>query len=477
MAMPSRTRLQTLAICGLLLTVGSAFGQAQVGTAFTYQGVLDDAGMPANGTYDFEFRLMSHPTIGNVPIASVVVEDVEVVDGLFTATVNFGSGQFNQFQRWLEIGVRIFDRDPWTTLTPRRGMTAAPYALALRLPYAASANLGSDPALKITNLGSGGVADFRGFIINDAPTLFAQSTSSENTAHAAHFEKTGSNNASAVFGEASNGGEAGNFAYSDNNDNGNAIVASCAAPGGFLLSGVASGGADGIISTIANGNGDALLAIQSGFGGNFGTGQAARFAILPTGNSSHAVEIDNNGTGRGLYIHNDNSSSNSPALYCTTAGNGLALHADGPMRCDILQIAGGSDLSEGFDVNGTVEPGMVVVIDPENPGKLLPANSAYDKKVAGVVSGANGIKTGMVMGQEGSIASGEHPIALTGRVYVYADADNGPIEPGDLLTTSNIPGHAMKVTNHNRAHGATLGKAMSRLDTGRGLVLVLVNLH
>ena len=58
-----------------------------------------------------------------------------------------------------------------------------------------------------------------------------------------------------------------------------------------------------------------------------------------------------------------------------------------------------------------------------------------------------------------------------------ADASKGPIQPGDLLTTSNTPGHAMKVTDYTRAQGATIGKAMGSLDEGQGLVLVLVALQ
>ena len=68
-------------------------------------------------------------------------------------------------------------------------------------------------------------------------------------------------------------------------------------------------------------------------------------------------------------------------------------------------------------------------------------------------------------------------VALSGRVYVQADAGNGSIVPGDLLTTSEAPGHAMKVTDHAQAQGAVLGKAMTGLKEGSGLVLVLVTLQ
>jgi hypothetical protein len=68
-------------------------------------------------------------------------------------------------------------------------------------------------------------------------------------------------------------------------------------------------------------------------------------------------------------------------------------------------------------------------------------------------------------------------VALTGRVYVMADATNGAITPGDLLTTSATPGHAMKVSDHVKAQGAILGKAMTSLKEGKGMVLVLVTLQ
>jgi len=105
------------------------------------------------------------------------------------------------------------------------------------------------------------------------------------------------------------------------------------------------------------------------------------------------------------------------------------------------------------------------------------AQSAYDRMVAGVVSGAGGVNSGLIMQQEGTAAAGEHPVALTGRVYVWVDADKTPVNPGDLLTTADTPGHAMKVTDHNKAQGAILGKALGTLAKGKGLVLMLVSLQ
>jgi hypothetical protein len=142
-----------------------------------------------------------------------------------------------------------------------------------------------------------------------------------------------------------------------------------------------------------------------------------------------------------------------------------------------LRITGGADLAEPFALSEQdIEPGSVVVIDEEHPGQLKLSAEAYDTRVAGIVSGANGVNPGIALHQQGVI-EGSQNVALTGRVYAQADAGFGPIRPGDLLTTSDTPGHAMKVTDAAKAQGAILGKAMSRLEEGRGLVLVLVTLQ
>lgn len=157
-------------------------------------------------------------------------------------------------------------------------------------------------------------------------------------------------------------------------------------------------------------------------------------------------------------------------------------NGEGVITTQVLTITGGSDLSERFDVrpsndpDATPRPGMLVSIDPSRPGELRVADRPCDTTVAGIISGAGGIKTGMLMGQSGTLADGTHPVALSGRVYCYADASFGAIRPGDLLTTSSKAGHAMRTTA-TEAAGAVIGKAMTSLESGQGLVLVLVNLQ
>jgi len=144
-----------------------------------------------------------------------------------------------------------------------------------------------------------------------------------------------------------------------------------------------------------------------------------------------------------------------------------------------LSIRGGADLAEPFNIssaNGEVASGAVVIIDEKNPGHLKLSDRPYDTRVAGIVSGAKGINPGIQMHQQG-LMEGSQNVALSGRVYVQADASTGAIIPGDLLTTSSTPGYAMKVTDHAKAQGAILGKAMSSLSGGKGMVLVLVSLQ
>jgi hypothetical protein len=160
----------------------------------------------------------------------------------------------------------------------------------------------------------------------------------------------------------------------------------------------------------------------------------------------------------------------------SAAGDIMSIRGDGTVAVKVLEITG-ADLAEKFPTTETLEPGTVVEIDPDNPGQLRKAHGAYNKRVAGVVAGANGLSKGIILGNlEGS--EDHTPIAMSGRVWVHADATHEAIEPGDLLTTSDLPGHAMKASDPSRAHGTVIGKAMTRLEKGKtGMVLVLVNLQ
>lgn len=142
----------------------------------------------------------------------------------------------------------------------------------------------------------------------------------------------------------------------------------------------------------------------------------------------------------------------------------------------VIELGEGLDYAEEFDISTGNEttPGTVLVIDTENPGKLAVSRLAFDHKVAGIVAGANGLNSGVRL----AVDQYDIAVALAGRVYCNVDATYGEISPGDLLTTSPTPGHAMAVKDFGRAQGAILGKAMQRLPKGqKGQILVLVTLQ
>jgi hypothetical protein len=140
---------------------------------------------------------------------------------------------------------------------------------------------------------------------------------------------------------------------------------------------------------------------------------------------------------------------------------------------DRLYAGGGvfqpSDVAEYMPVSETVIPGTVLVIGDD--GKLQVTSTAYDTRVAGIVSTAPGIS----LGAKENGNDGEQIIAVSGRVPCKVDATRAPIHAGDLLTTSDMPGYAMKAIDPKI--GTVLGKAMGSLETGIGTIEVLVTLQ
>src|ERR1039457_4625679 len=196
------------------------------------------------------------------------------------------------------------------------------------------------------------------------------------------------------------------------------------------------------------------------------------FAVV-NGYGNEQAYMGGDGSGGDVQFGSLNSAIDSVAFYNATKGTYMHIY------CSSITIEGGADLAEPFKItSGNIEvpQGAVVVIDELNPGHLKLTDRPYDTRVAGVVSGANGINPGIQMHQEGMLEGGKN-VALSGRVYVQADTSNGAIKPGDLLTTSGTPGCAMRVSNHTKAQGAILGKAMTGLKDGNGIVLVLVSLQ
>ncbi|GID94121.1 hypothetical protein Adi01nite_35330 [Amorphoplanes digitatis] len=140
-----------------------------------------------------------------------------------------------------------------------------------------------------------------------------------------------------------------------------------------------------------------------------------------------------------------------------------------------IKLVGGADLAEEFDVVGDVpaDPGTVVVL--VGGDNVQVSDRPYDRRVAGVVSGAGDLRPGLILDRRSG--PGRRPLALSGKVWCKVDADQGAVEVGDLLTTSPTPGHAMRATDRERSFGAVIGKALGPLDSGLGLIRVLVALQ
>jgi hypothetical protein len=138
-------------------------------------------------------------------------------------------------------------------------------------------------------------------------------------------------------------------------------------------------------------------------------------------------------------------------------------------------VLNNADCAEDFDISNSteIEPGTVMVIDQE--GKLKECDLPYDKRVAGVISGAENYKPGLVLDKRKSIEN-RKSISLMGKVFCKVDAQSGPIDVGDLLTTSYTRGHAMKA-DPTKAFGSVIGKALRSLSSGRDLIPILIALQ
>ena len=175
-----RIRELTLAlIIGPLLLWPAGMASATPGTAFTYQGRLQDGGAPAQGTYDLRFTMYDAAADGSTWGPVLTNAGVAIANGLFTTTLDFGAGVFDGSPRWLEIAVRTNgSAGGFTTLNPRQPVSPAPYAI-----WAASAD--SVPAANIT---SGTIPDAR---LSTNVALLNQGASFSGALAAASFQGNG----------------------------------------------------------------------------------------------------------------------------------------------------------------------------------------------------------------------------------------------------------------------------------------------
>jgi hypothetical protein len=135
-----------------------------------------------------------------------------------------------------------------------------------------------------------------------------------------------------------------------------------------------------------------------------------------------------------------------------------------------------ADFAEEFDSADSkpMESGTVVVLD--NDGSVLESSHEYDHKVAGVIVGGGNFRSAIILDKDPKKAN-RITVALMGKVYCKVDARSTPVNAGDLLTSSSIPGYAMKASDPIKAFGAVIGKALQPLKHGQGLIPILIALQ
>lgn len=257
------------------------------------------------------------------------------------------------------------------------------------------------------------------------------------------------------------------------------------------LAGATPFGFAGVAGVYGNStNGIGVLGISQGNDGVQGRSHDARHSAVAAVNEGGGVGVHGIGAPAGLFdgqlVTNGEFTLNGDAtisgsLTAGAAGQ-LGAHINGNVEINgDLTILNGKDIrladfAEDFDLSGDDElaPGSVVVLNGE--GAVRRSDRAYDKKVAGVVSGAGDFRPAITLDRQPSPGT-RSPVALMGKVYCNVDSDYAAIEVGDLLTTSPTPGHAMKATDREQAFGAVIGKALRPLAKGQGLIPILIALQ
>ena len=481
---------------------GPAEPHAVVGTDFTYQGYLEDNGVPANGEYDFWIRLYDAASAGN-PVGSITdLGDVDVVDGYFTVQVNVGfdpNGYFNDQALWLEICVRPgASSGSYTTLTPRQPLTAVPYAFSLvpgatmdaeynytghGIINAFNRSTGSSTngvqGTSYSTIGGSGLAGYNysttgsgygvfGIAAGELGTGVRGEAISSTGVNYGVYGKAKGSYGYGVYGEAPIVGVYGlATAATDNNYGVYGMTSSTAGVGVFGNAPVTSGSASGVYgqTTSTDGRGVVGWAISD-------TGATRGVYGRADSASGYAGYFYNNSTGVALRAESETTTGDVLRVYGTTSTDiEFRVTGNGNVFADGTFTPGGADLAEMLPAVEGLQAGEVLVIGPD--GKLTRSTQAYQASVVGVYSTQPGFLGGA--GDDTGL-TGKVPLAVIGVVSVKVSAENGDIQPGDLLVASATPGHAMR-TGANPPVGTVIGKALGALNSGTGVILVLVMLQ
>jgi len=158
-------------------------------TAFTYQGMLQDAGAPANGTYDVRLRLWDALSSGQQLGTTLCADNVPVANGQLSVTVDFGQqfgtpgGRFLELEVRRDTGLNCANLSGFTLLGPRQLITATPIANHAKSAFSLDGPDGSRPnAVFVDNAGKVGIGTLAPthvvHVMNAQPTLALQDSDS-----------------------------------------------------------------------------------------------------------------------------------------------------------------------------------------------------------------------------------------------------------------------------------------------------------
>ncbi len=459
--MKARRLFMMLVTSSLLLV--TAVAQAQVPPVINYQGqLLDASGNPANGNFAMVFAIFDVPTGGTALYTET--QNVTVSNGVFNALIGSATpipqtlfdGSTN---RLLEITVN------GTVLTPRRPFGSVPYAFASRNSGGSSPWLtsGNNVYYNNGNVGIGTnspTALLHSQSTGNIPSFLAGGSSADfavpNNNQAMQF---GSWDGASAFTEWMRISSAGNVGIGTTNPNVKLDVA-------------------GAVDIAPSANGRALDVISSGFT----TGQLMNLETTSIPGAAQDM----------LQIRAPaGAPNNMQFIECHRVGDlEFAVNGDGNVFAD-GSYTGPADFSEMIEVSSgalSVEAGDVLVIDPNSARSVAKSSQPRSTLVAGIYStkpGFVGMERDWDKSSNAAIATytladmaenfNEIPLAVVGIVPCKVSAENGAIRPGDLLVTSSTAGHAMR--DEAPQNGTVVGKALGSLNSGTGVIKVLVTLQ
>jgi hypothetical protein len=407
---------------------GVTVAASEVTSSISYQGRLtDSAGEPLSGTYDMTFRLYND-SIGGTAL-DTDTHSVEVTEGLFNTDIDFDQEYFDGRELWFGIAVGGEE------MSPRQEFKPVPYALSLVPGAVINGSVSGAPVLHVGNFGNGGAG------------VFAETYGDGNVGVMG-----------ATYGADSNGVSA--LTSGDSSVGVYALTVGDKSRGVFVTT-----LGDKSTGVYANTSGDESMGVHASTSGDESTG----VSVGTSGDDSPGVFAYTSGDDSpGVLVRSDKHYGIAALTYRSDHKYGVYTP---DKMCAMSYDTDSSDIAEYFPVTEDPEPCTVMVIDPTGGCRLRASTKAYDTTVAGIVSTAPGVSLGT--NENGNV--GETLIAVAGRVPCKVDASYAQIKPGDLLTTSDTPGHAMKATDP--VIGTILGKALEPLDSGTGVIEVLVTLQ